>query len=129
MKLTKHFSRKELACKCCGKLPTETGVITPEKYDAFLSSLEALREAWGKPLPITSGYRCEDHNEAVRGSQSSYHLIGIAVDVSINGHEAIKLANLAIQMGWKGIGLNLKGSIHNRFIHLDQRPNEVGFTY
>lgn len=44
--------------------------------------LDPLREAWGRPLTITSGYRCEALNKAVGGSKSSHHMRGMAADIS-----------------------------------------------
>lgn len=43
--------------------------------------LQPLRDAWGSPINVTSGYRCEKLNKAVGGVSSSAHLIGYAVDL------------------------------------------------
>lgn len=43
--------------------------------------LDPIREAWGKPLIITSGYRSDALNKAVGGSKMSAHRYGLAVDV------------------------------------------------
>lgn len=43
--------------------------------------LQPLRTAYGKPLTITSGYRCEQLNTKVGGSKTSSHLLGYAADV------------------------------------------------
>lgn len=42
--------------------------------------LDPLREALGKPVLITSGYRSPEVNRAVGGSKTSQHLLGEAVD-------------------------------------------------
>lgn len=44
--------------------------------------LDPLREAWGKPLTVTSGYRCPALNKAVGGSRTSQHITGQAADIS-----------------------------------------------
>lgn len=44
--------------------------------------LDPLREAWGKPLTVTSGYRCPALNKAVGGSRTSQHMTGQAADIS-----------------------------------------------
>ena len=44
--------------------------------------LDPLREAWGKPLTVTSGYRCQELNRIVGGAKTSHHLRGMAADIS-----------------------------------------------
>lgn len=49
--------------------------------------LECVREDFGKPLRINSGYRCKELNDILPGSSSeSYHLEGRAVDINIAGY-------------------------------------------
>lgn len=43
--------------------------------------LDPLREAYGKPIVVTSGYRCPALNKAVGGSKTSDHMIGRAADI------------------------------------------------
>ena len=43
--------------------------------------LDPLREAWGGPLVVTSGYRCPALNKAVGGSETSAHTAGWAADL------------------------------------------------
>lgn len=43
--------------------------------------LDPLREAWGSPILVRSGYRSEKLNRAVKGSKTSAHPIGFAVDI------------------------------------------------
>jgi hypothetical protein len=40
----------------------------------------AAREAFGRPILVTSGRRCEAHNLRVGGAARSRHLIGCAAD-------------------------------------------------
>lgn len=44
--------------------------------------LDPLREAWSKPLTVTSGYRCPELNKIVGGAKTSHHLRGMAADIS-----------------------------------------------
>lgn len=48
--------------------------------------LDPLREAWGKPIIVTSGYRCPKLNQAVGGSATSVHKIGLAADMQTSGN-------------------------------------------
>ena len=43
--------------------------------------LDPLREAYGKPIVVTSGYRCPKLNKAVGGVPKSQHLKGEAADI------------------------------------------------
>lgn len=44
--------------------------------------LDPLREAWGKPIIVTSGYRCPALNKAVGGVATSQHQKGQAADIT-----------------------------------------------
>ena len=43
--------------------------------------LAPLRKAYGKPIRITSGFRCPALNKAVGGSPTSQHMKGMAADI------------------------------------------------
>lgn len=44
--------------------------------------LDPLREAWGRPLAVSSGYRCPALNRAVGGAATSHHMKGMAADIT-----------------------------------------------
>lgn len=44
--------------------------------------LDPLREMYGKPIRVNSGYRCKKLNSLVGGVSSSQHLTGQAADIS-----------------------------------------------
>lgn len=44
--------------------------------------LDPLREAYGKPIRVHSGFRCEKLNKKVGGSKTSDHLHGMAADIT-----------------------------------------------
>lgn len=73
--LTKNFSRSEFACKCkCGydTIDYELVVILQEVADHF-----------DKPVKITSGCRCFNHNKMVGGKPESQHLLARAADIQV----------------------------------------------
>ena len=43
--------------------------------------LDPLREAYGKPIIVTSGFRCEELNRLIGGSKTSQHRTGQAADI------------------------------------------------
>ena len=58
--------------------------------------LQPLRDAWGGPLFINSGYRCLELNKAVGGVPTSQHVLGCAADVGVT--DPLALAKLAKRM-------------------------------
>jgi len=119
-----HFSRKELECKYSGMCE-----MNPE----FLARIEELRIAFGKPLRVTSGFRSPDHPvervKTERGKSTGYHAKGEALDFQVYGEDAHKLIKLAIDLGFKGIGISQKGDFNNRFIHVDHRSEPALWSY
>lgn len=108
---TAHFTEAELACKCgCGKANMDL---------AFMTKLEALRVEYAEPMVITSGFRCNNYNTAVKGSKSSRHMFGQAVDVAVaEPAKRFRLVELAFKHGFRGIGCD------GAFVHLDTRGTE-----
>lgn len=112
-----NFAEAEFKCKHCGKV---------EMQPVFMQKLQQLRNAYGKPMIITSGYRCADHPVEANKFKPGVHNMGIACDVAVQGEDAYDLLRLAFAYGFTGIGVQQKGS--SRFIHLDTwreppRPN------
>lgn len=63
--------------------------------------LDPLREVYGKPIIVDSGFRCQELNEIVKGSKTSQHLSGQAADIrtlSDTKKENEKLFQLIIQL-------------------------------
>lgn len=53
--------------------------------ELILYCLQPIRDKLGKPMIITSGYRCKQLNDKVKGVSTSQHLRGQAVDFYVNG--------------------------------------------
>ena len=68
-----HFARGEMRCPCCGR-----GAVAL----ALVLALEDLRSLYGRPVRITSGWRCQTHNREVGGHPQSRHLVGCAADLA-----------------------------------------------
>lgn len=53
--------------------------------------LDPLREWYGKPVMVNSGYRCPELNAKVKGSNTSQHLSGQAADIDTGDRGQNKL--------------------------------------
>ena len=114
---SKHFKNNELICHCgCGQN------LMDEK---FLGLLEDLRLWFGKPINLSSGYRCPSHNANVSSSgMSGPHTTGKAVDILVHGENARCLLKGVLAINFTGIGISQKGSYDKRFIHVDTLMNQ-----
>lgn len=62
--------------------------------------LDPLREKYGKPINISSGFRCQALNIAVGGASTSQHLKGEAADIDAGSKLANQhLARMIVAMG------------------------------
>ena len=90
--------------------------------------LDPIREAWGEPIVVSSGYRCKELNALVGGVKNSHHLLGCAADI-IAGSKAdhrklFKMIQQMQQQGqirftqliWEGDG---------RWIHISYVPSDL----
>jgi len=85
MKLSKNLSLKE-ATK--SNTATRLGIKNePEQWE--INNLRAVaenifqpvRDHFGVPIGVSSGYRCKELNTAIGGSKYSQHMIGEALDI------------------------------------------------
>ena len=65
---------------------TPTFEVVDNLEELIANFLQPLRYAWGKPIIISSGYRCKELNNAVGGSAISVHMKGWAADMQISGN-------------------------------------------
>ena len=99
--ISKNFSYAEFEASDTAKKKHITNVITTfEIRDAVkaltLFVLQPLRDLYGRPMEINSGYRCPKLNALVGGVPSSQHVKGEAADIKTgNQTESYRLARLA----------------------------------
>jgi len=100
-----YFSDEELACPCCGELIFNA---------RFRQDLNAARTYAQIPFKINSGYRCPKHNTEVKGSETSSHPKGLAVDIeAISSRQRFRVVFGLLMAGLTRIG------IRKTFIHVD----------
>lgn len=81
----KYFTMEELTKSVTalrkGIDNTPSGEVRSYLTALVANCLDPLREAWGRPIIVTSGYRSEKLNRAVGGARNSQHLYGQAADI------------------------------------------------
>ena len=110
----KHFKRSEFACKC-GKC--ESIAVDYELVEV----LDDLREHFGRPVVVTSGYRCIEHNRAIGGAESSKHMLGIASDIRCVGVTPNAIYNYLDGKYPNKYGLGK----YNAWVHVDVRQDKA----
>lgn len=111
----KYFSFKEMIQSDTAKSNNIENIPDWEQIDALRSLIEAvldpLREWYGSPITINSGFRSEALNSAVGGVSTSYHLGGFAADLNTGSREENqKIFNYIkdnlpfTELGWEGNG-------------------------
>ncbi|WP_133969569.1 YcbK family protein [Eubacterium limosum] len=108
--VSEHFARDEYRCDCAGSCDGFPAEPQPE----LVSRVEALRQAVGAPIIITSGVRCEKRNEEVGGVAWSFHKRGAAADLYSPGVPVGTLAALA-----KDCGLNILPYYSSGYVHVE----------
>lgn len=81
----KYFTLAELTASATARRlkidNTPTAAVRQNLTLLVDNVLDPLREAWGAPIIVGSGYRCAALNKAVGGVKNSQHLVGQAADV------------------------------------------------
>lgn len=109
-----YFTEDEMRCKGTGKCNMD---------EDFMRKLVRLREDYGKPMIVSSGYRDISYNTVIRGARNSAHIYGKAVDILCHSNQAFTIVRLAMMHGFTGIGVSQRGPVEKRFIHLDTMTN------
>lgn len=127
MRLTAHFSLAELTASNKAAALRIDNTPTPDalrRLQGTAEMLERIRSTVGRPIMITSGYRCPQLNRAVGGVTSSDHTTGQAADIVAPAfgtpYELARL--LAPLVSTLGIGqLILEGVKGKQWVHVSTR--------
>ena len=122
-KLSPNFKVREFRCR------DGSDVVMID--ESLVVLLQCIREHFGKPITITSGYRTGTHNTAVGGSRSSQHLLGKAADIQVAGVSVEDVAAYAesLMPAWGGVGrYPVKAGRAKGWVHVDTRPNKSRWT-
>jgi uncharacterized protein YcbK (DUF882 family) len=95
--------------------------IDPRTLDIMAATHGLL--GCSEPFHIISGYRCPKTNAMLRSrssrvAQNSYHIRGMAVDLSLRSRTVWEVANAARSLGGGGVGRYSRSN----FTHVDSGP-------
>ena len=74
-----NFKADEFKCSHC----KADGI-----QEELVAKVQQLRTKYGKPMRITSGYRCPQHPAEISKAVPGAHSMGLAADVGVEGAEA-----------------------------------------
>lgn len=119
--LSANFMASEFACKCGCGFGMKPGDVDPR----LVIGLQTIRRWLGVPLTVNSGCRCPAWNKKQGGVENSFHIQGIAADITgAPIEEIIHCAEQIPVFKNGGIGRYPK----KNFVHLDVRGEKARWT-
>lgn len=98
MKLSPHLTLAEMIRSESAKRLRISNQPLPEHLDNMKllakNVFEPIRKHFGMPIYISSGYRSDKLNKAIKGSKTSQHCKGQAMDIDMDGSGLISNANV-----------------------------------
>ena len=126
----KHFKMSEFEVSRVAELAGVRNFVPVECHDNVRRlvglTLDPLREAIGRPIYITSGYRTPWLNREVGGADNSYHLSGMAADITTRddqGNVRMLVALLELRLPFTELGIYLKPNGVVTRLHIALDPN------
>lgn len=110
-KLSKNFSVKEFRCRD----GSDKVLISSKTVDY----LQKIRDHFGKPVTLNSGYRTPTYNKSIGGSPKSQHMYGRAADITVKDVSLEDVYLYAEQLGVGGLGY------YDTFVHIDSRDDHA----
>lgn len=129
MKISKHLSLAEVTRSETAKRNGIDNIPTSEHLENFKllaeKVFEPIRTHFGVPIHISSGYRSQALNKFIKGSASSQHCKGEAIDIDMDGSSS----GVTNKMVFDFIVANLEW---DQIIHefgTDENPDWVHVSY
>lgn len=131
MQLSPHFTLAELCKSATG---IRLGIDNVPNADVIanlqalcVNVLEPIRDYFGRPVTVMSGYRCPDLNRAVNGARGSQHMTGEAADIEIAGVANARLARWIadgnVPFDQVILEFYTRGIPDSGWVHVSYRPN------
>lgn len=109
-RLSQNFTYREMTASATARRKKIVNTPSIQSYLNLVALcrdiLQPLRDAWGSPIIVSSGYRCYELNRAVGGVRNSDHMYGCAADIKTvedTPEENKKLYDLIRDLTKKGV--------------------------
>ena len=128
----KYFTLQELISSATAQREGIDNTPTESAYHLLNVLVEKLldpiREAWGRPIMVSSGYRCRELNSLVGGVHNSHHLLGCAADLIAGSRDDHRqLFRMIVQMQREGKlrFTQLIAEDNYRWLHISYVPSDL----
>ena len=115
--MTTNFNISEFKSKDGAYIPIE---LYPN-IQKLAENLQVLRTHLELPIRINSGYRSPAHNAKIKGAKNSYHVKGMAADITVSGMEPSEVYDVIEQLISEGKMIQGGLKAYNSFTHYDVR--------
>ena len=128
MQLSKHLCLAEVTRSETAKRNGVSNMPTPEHLENFKllaeKVFEPIREHFGVPIHISSGYRSKELNKAIGGSSSSEHCEGRAIDIDMDGSASGVTNKQVFDFIKENLNFNqLINEFDYSWVHVSYNPN------
>jgi len=129
MRLTEHFTLEELTATTYAIKNKPSADEAASLAILAVKVLEPARQQFGRPMIISSGYRCPSLNKKVGGVANSQHMLGQAADIQVSPISGLQdLFNILATMEHDQL-LFETNSQGKRWIHISYRPDGNNRNY
>lgn len=121
--VSRFFDLAEFRCRDAKRTNVPSALV-PNVRHLATAILDPIRERWGRPLYVVSGYRTAAHNKAVGGALRSTHMSAEAADIRpANTADVVELARVVEMLVAEGRlpALGGLGVYGGRWLHVDGR--------
>jgi hypothetical protein len=119
--LSPHFTLDELTASQTAVrrgIDNKPTIAIMRNLTRVAETLEKVRALVGKPITISSGYRCSELNREVGGASSSAHVLGLAADINCPGMSPKELARTILAGGIEFDQLIYEGAGGGGWVHI-----------
>ena len=117
MQLTSNFNSIEFDSKDGSVMPVDVQV----NIELLAKNLQVLRDYLNESVHVNSGYRSPKHNKSIGGVDDSFHIKGMAADITVKSKTPKQLYRIIKKLIKQGLMTQGGIGLYNGFVHYDIR--------